>query len=240
MAGDLTILNYRGTLPTYNRDVRKADTKPLGTARKVKAEIERYIPDIEWEREPPLLELLQLSGAEVGREWDAEMLASASIPTQNGHCHTEQLSLSFCSLPVEDDAMVSSLAVVMRAVGNPYVALWDLCKANGWVAIGPNPDDEFVDFAQAIAEWEDWVQNADKYRKESRAQRQAKLEEIAAQKSECMRFEEQLVRDGARCPQCGESHADWRCVVPDNPERLAYFVCRKCGRSVQREQFAAE
>jgi hypothetical protein len=237
MSGDLSIVKFRGKPPTRRSEMREEALLPLGTLREIKAILERHIPAIEWEIEPSLLSILQQSGSNLWREWDAETLAAVSVPKLVGQCHNDSLSLRFYSLPTDEEANVSSLLVEMHSVGNPYVTLQTLCEANGWIAIGPNPEDEPVDFSQAIAEWEDWEQNEDRYLEAASIGREEREHEIADFNRECHQCLMSLNEAGGSCPRCDERHNNWRCIVPDDPSRRAYFVCGACGRSVQREQF---
>ncbi|MBW3538953.1 MAG: hypothetical protein KY476_01660 [Planctomycetes bacterium] len=229
MSGNLTIVKFCDAASVVRQGVHASDTEPLGTVADVKAAIERHIPAVEWEIEPSLVSIMQRTASESWRNWDSEMLAAASRPKQNGHCHSAELSLSFESLPVEDDAVVAFLLVEMRSIGNPWLVLRDLCHANSWTAVGL--DHEIVDFGREIARWEDWQQNQERYLAEARLRRHTVQAAIASHNASCADLVQRLVQTGANCPRCSEAHREWRCVVPSSPDRPAYIVCRRCGRS---------
>jgi hypothetical protein len=239
MSEEISILKYAGTPPSKNAEIVSDQIVSLGTVRELKTILERHSPLIEWEIEPSLLFMMQQSGSNLWRDWDAELLASRSHPRLNGHIHSDSLSLSILSLSTDEEADVSSLLVEVRSVGNPYKVLQTLCEENGWIAYRLNPNDELVDFAKTNEEWEDWQENEERYLEESRERRAENQKLIESQRAECQRFLETIVHDGNACPKCRKHHTDWRCVVPDDPFRCAYFVCRECGKSSERDDFEA-
>lgn len=238
MAGDLSILKFKDNPPKLRREIRDEETLPLGTLREIKPLLEQHIPAIEWEMEPSVLSILQQTGSDLWKEWDKDQLASASRSRLVGIAETEEFLLRFHSLPTEDDTELRSLLVELHSVGNPYIPLKSLCERNGWSAVGPNPDDEFIDFDQAIAEWEEWERNQDQYLEEAQERQSQRRSEIASFNQECQEFLAGLLDNNAACPKCKKHHMEWRCVIPDDPDRRAYFVCRQCGGSVQRDQFS--
>lgn len=168
MSGDLSLFKYRGTPPARNKDIQVECLLTLGTVGEVKAILEKYIPKIEWEIEPSLLSIMQQSGSELWKSWDEETLERASHPQQNGWIHTDSLVLQFYGLPTDENADVRFLHVELHSRGNPYVILKTICDQQGWLAVGPNPDEPIVDFLLTIAEWEDWQRNEEQYLEEAR------------------------------------------------------------------------
>lgn len=238
MSGDLSIVKYKNAPPARRSEMRQEETLSLGSLSEIKTILERQFPEIEWEMEPSLLSILQKSGSDLWKDWDEEMLASASRPRLVGHVDTDDLLVRFHSLPTDDEAEVPYLLVELHSVGNPYIALGSLCEQNGWVAVGPNPEDEFIDFEQAIKSWEDWQQNEDQSLEEARERRLQRQNENAAYNEQCQELLAKIVRENTVCPKCERLHTEWRCVIPDDPDRRAYFVCRPCGGSVPFEQLS--
>lgn len=234
MSGDLTILNYTGNPPTTKRDIDDAALRPLGTMSDLRALLIAQFPDIEWESTPSLLSIVKQSGSESWRDWSPEELAHRSQPSVSAHSHNDEFMISFYGLPVDHAADVKHLLVEMHAAGNPYRPLKVLCSSNGWVAVGPNPDDQFIDFDEAIAAWDDFEQNESAYLDEARQRDQKRLAENEAFSKACVDFTEAVLMRGFSCPKCDVLHDQWRCIVPSRPDRRAYFICTECGRSIEK------
>ncbi|MCR9202930.1 MAG: hypothetical protein NXI04_30155 [Planctomycetaceae bacterium] len=236
MSSDLTILKYAGSLPATMRDIDDRALRPLGSMGHIRTLLSEHFSDIEWETTPPLLSIVK-KHSESWREWTAEELERHSQPSLKAHTHNDHYMISFYGLPVDDSTDVNYLLVEMHAAGNPYRPLKPLCDSNGWVAVGPNPDDQFIDFDNAIAEWDDFERNEAVYLEEARERDRVQRDETKDFNNACLKFAETVLNGGAVCPKCAKEHDHWRCVVPSRPDRRAYFVCKECGGSIEKADF---
>lgn len=63
---------------------------------------------------------------------------------------------------------------------------------------------------------------------------------VAKYNASCEEVHRKLSAHGAACPRCDLRHKEFRCVIPSDSERQAYFICRHCGCTFQRDDVSNE
>ena len=143
MPWELTIVNYDGKPPRLASESLESKCLPLGTLDEVRAHISSVLPETEWLTEPPLIEIMKQTGSDSWKEWDPEMIASASRSKLKGYYENGGLFLEMYGF--EQDGPLRYLLMEVRGDANPIPTLRTLCNPNGWSAHEMCRDAQFLD-----------------------------------------------------------------------------------------------
>lgn len=155
MPWELTIVNYDGKPPRFASESLEEKFLPLGSLDEVRIHISTVLPETEWITEPPLIEIMKRTGSDSWKEWDPEMIASASHPKLKAYYDNGGLSLEMYGF--EQDGPLRYLLVEVRGDANPIPTLRALCVPNGWSAHEMCRNAEFLDLAgDTHGRWSAW------------------------------------------------------------------------------------
>jgi hypothetical protein len=155
MPWELEIIKYDGPVPRLRADVDETRLLPLGTVEDVRAHVSETLPAIEWQVEPPLIEVLKASGSDSWKHWDESTIESASQPTLKACYELEDLYIEIFGF--KQASPLRYLLMEVRGEGDPLPVLRALCKPTGWSVADMCKDAVFLDLDSTTnPRWEKW------------------------------------------------------------------------------------
>lgn len=156
MPWELEIRKYDGQIPRKRSEADSNRFLPLGAVEEVRLHLSKVLPTLEWEEEPPLLEILKASGSDLWKDWDEELLTSASRPKLKAYYESENLSIEFYGF--DQPGELQYLLLDVRGEGNPLPLLKKICQPLCWSIADFRRDAEFINLDQTDSpRWRNWL-----------------------------------------------------------------------------------
>ena len=155
MPWELTLVKYDGEPPRRVSDASRDRYLAMGTLEEVQQHISSVLPATEWVKEPSPIEVMKHGGSDSWKDWDDEMIASASQRKLKGYFLRDDLSLEIYGF--EQEGPLRYVLVEVRGEGDAISTLRALCCPVGWSAHDMSRDAAFIDLTgSGNTRWSFW------------------------------------------------------------------------------------